>query len=81
MAFIIGLPVIQIVLFCWAIGHDPVGLKLAIANYELDDDMVSRQECPVYQGCNLTLMSCRYLEFLEQKKVVLVSHKFFSLNY
>lgn len=73
MAFIIGLPVAQIILFCWAIGHDPIGLRLAIANHELGEDMTSIQECPIYRGCNYTYLSCRYLEFLRNKSVVIVS--------
>lgn len=35
MAFIIGLPCLQIILFCLAIGHDPKGLKLAVSDHEL----------------------------------------------
>lgn len=69
MAFIIGLPCLQIILFCWAIGHDPTGLKLAVANHELN----STDECPVTEGCNYTLLSCRYLNILKKKNVVIVS--------
>ena len=43
MLFIIGLPVMQIILFCYAIGHDPKGLKIAVANYELDTSMIQSQ--------------------------------------
>lgn len=75
MAFIIGLPVAQIILFCWAIGHDPVGLKLAVANYELEEAGYSFQDCPVYPGCNYSLLSCRYMEFLKNRSVVLVSRE------
>uniref|UniRef100_A0A2M4AFI7 Putative abc transporter n=1 Tax=Anopheles triannulatus TaxID=58253 RepID=A0A2M4AFI7_9DIPT len=71
MAFIIGLPVAQIILFCWAIGHDPVGLKLAVANYELGEAGYGLEECPVFTGCNYTLLSCRYMEFLKNRSVVL----------
>lgn len=74
MAFIIGLPVAQIILFCWAIGHDPTGLHLAISNHELDNLMLPPQECPVYSGCNYTMMSCRYLEYLKNRSIVIVSN-------
>lgn len=79
MAFIIGLPVIQIILFCWAIGHDPTGLKLAIANYEIGTDEVQQQTCPLTKGCNYTYLSCRYLEFLKlNKSMILVSVSYSS---
>ena len=71
MAFIIGLPVMQIILFCLAVGHDPVGLKLVVSNHELDESFVGMQECPVYNGCNYTYLSCRYLEFLKNRSVVI----------
>lgn len=34
MLFIFALPVMQVILFCLAIGRDPTGLKLAIVNLE-----------------------------------------------
>lgn len=68
MLFIIGLPVAQIILFCLAVGHDPVGLGLAVTNYELDSAMIDAQECPTIPGCNYTMLSCRYLKFLKDKQ-------------
>lgn len=73
MAFIIGLPVAQIILFCLAIGHDPTGLPIAVSNHELSDSLLAQQECPIYEGCNYTLLSCRYLEYLKNRSVV-VTH-------
>lgn len=73
MAFIIGLPVAQIILFCLAIGHDPTGLPIAVSNHELSESLLAQQECPLYDGCNYTLLSCRYLEFLKNRSVVTVS--------
>ncbi|KAG4069757.1 hypothetical protein HA402_003198 [Bradysia odoriphaga] len=69
MLFIIGLPCLQIILFCWAIGHDPTGLKLAIANYE-QNSTTDLQSCPVTTGCNYTMLSCRYLEILAKKEIL-----------
>ncbi|KAL1396672.1 hypothetical protein pipiens_010361 [Culex pipiens pipiens] len=69
MLFILGLPVGQIVLFCWAIGHDPVGLKVAVANYEQTQANFSLMECPSFPGCNYTMLSCRYLENLKNKSI------------
>lgn len=36
MLFIFALPVMQVILFCLAIGRDPNGLKLAVANMEMN---------------------------------------------
>lgn len=72
MAFIIGLPCLQIILFCLAIGHDPKGLKLAISNHELN--ATGMENCPVTVGCNYTLLSCRYLDILRKKDMVIVSN-------
>lgn len=78
MAFIIGLPVAQIVLFCLSIGHDPVGLRMAVANSELnttlwsDEPRTDLAACPITRGCNQTLLSCRYLNHLRDRKAELV---------
>lgn len=72
MAFIIGLPVIQIILFCLAIGKDPVGLKLAIVNNELNNYM---DPCNVSTGCDMTLLSCRYMEQIKKRSVILVPYE------
>ena len=60
MAFIIGLPCLQIILFCWAIGHDPKGLKLAISDHELS--RYNFTNCPVVDNdcCSLLLVSPDY---------------------
>lgn len=41
MLFIFVLPVMQVILFCLAIGRDPTGLRLAISNMEMNDTIVS----------------------------------------
>lgn len=69
MAFIIGLPMAQIIIFSYAIGHDPVGLKLGVSNNEYPFDPAFSTDCPIYEGCNMTLLSCRYLKFLRERKV------------
>lgn len=79
MAFIIGLPVAQIILFCLAIGHDPTGLPIAVSNHELSPGLLAQQECPIYDGCNYTLLSCRYLSYLQNRSVVVVSEARFPL--
>lgn len=73
MAFIIGLPVVQIIIFCLAIGHDPKGLNMAITNFEMDDTQLMNQDCPVIDGCNHTYLSCRYMNYLINRSVIAVS--------
>lgn len=73
MAFIIGLPVAQTILFCLAVGHDPEGLPLAVVNNELSDKQFAQKECPIYEGCNYTMFSCRYLDFLRNRSIEVVS--------
>ncbi|XP_050483054.1 ABC transporter G family member 23 [Bombus huntii] len=68
--FIIGLPVVQILLFCISIGKDPEGLKLAIVNHELNSSNVAH--CTSSEGCNWTLLSCRFLEQLDKREVDIV---------
>lgn len=41
MLFIFALPVMQVILFCLAIGRDPTGLKLAVASMEMNGTEVS----------------------------------------
>ncbi|XP_044021035.1 ABC transporter G family member 20-like isoform X2 [Aphidius gifuensis] len=66
MLFIIGLPVVQIILFCLSIGKDPVGLNIAIVNHELNNSM---ETCVPTIGCDINMLSCRYLQHLKKRKV------------
>lgn len=66
MLFIIGLPVVQIILFCISIGRDPKNLELAIVNYELNNSM---EPCIPAIDCNWTHLSCRYLHHLEERSI------------
>lgn len=71
MLFIFALPVMQVILFCLAIGRDPTGLHLAVVNKEMNWDTM---ECPIYDNCTLSMFSCRYLNSLPKDTVVLVSN-------
>ncbi|KAL6445739.1 hypothetical protein ACFW04_000898 [Cataglyphis niger] len=71
MLFIIALPVVQIVLFCLSIGKNPVGLKMAIVNNELNSSM---QPCIASTGCDWSLLSCRYLQHLQKKTINLLPY-------
>ncbi|XP_034939310.1 ABC transporter G family member 23 [Chelonus insularis] len=71
MLFILGLPVLQIILFCLSIGKDPVGLQIAIVNHELNSSMDS---CVPTIGCDKTMLSCRFLKHLKTRKVELMNY-------
>jgi len=76
MLFIFALPVMQVILFCLAIGRDPTGLKLAIVNHEM---FYENMTCPVSTNCSFTFLSCRYLNFLDNEtmiKVLIVTYKY-----
>lgn len=70
MLFIFALPVMQVILFCLAIGRDPTGLHLAIVNQEMD---WATKACPVLSNCSFTHLSCRYLNSLPNDTIVKVS--------
>lgn len=72
MLFIFALPVMQVILFCLAIGRDPTGIHIGVVNHEMDWDL---QECPIYPGCNLTKLSCRYIHQLSEKKTLEIVSK------
>ncbi|KAI4461940.1 atp-binding cassette sub-family h member 1 [Holotrichia oblita] len=59
MAFIIALPMAQIILFCLSIGHDPKYLPLSIYNAELENGQTCNLDQPY--DCNSTSLSCNYL--------------------
>ena len=74
MLFIFALPVMQVILFCLAIGRDPTGLKLAIVNHEMPYENIT--SCPVNTNCTFEYLSCRYLSFLDNVTMVKVSFHF-----
>lgn len=67
MLFIFALPVMQVILFCLAIGRDPTGLHLAIVNQEMD---WATKACPVLSNCSFTHLSCRYLNSLPNDTII-----------
>jgi hypothetical protein len=69
MLFIFALPVMQVILFCLAIGRDPIGLHLAVVNHELNQT----SNCEYNDDCSLKLLSCRYLQNLDNVTIVQVS--------
>lgn len=70
MLFIFALPVMQVILFCLAIGRDPTGLKLAIVNHEKNYTNMTYQECSFSSGCKFSNLSCRYLNSLKNDTIV-----------
>ncbi|KAL4706952.1 hypothetical protein ACJJTC_005221, partial [Scirpophaga incertulas] len=61
MLFIFVLPVMQVILFCLAIGRDPTDLKLAVVNADV---AYADGECPFNASCSMKNLSCRYLSHL-----------------
>jgi len=66
MLFIFALPVMQVILFCLAIGRDPTGLRLAVVNNEMNGTDMT---CEFEPGCSFTNLSCRYLSHLNSSIV------------
>ncbi|KAJ0170715.1 hypothetical protein K1T71_013487, partial [Dendrolimus kikuchii] len=80
LAFIIGLPLSQMVLFCLAIGHYPVGLPIAVVNHEVNSTKVLcdyQKTCPqdpnTYEW-SLKNFSCLYLEYLSKRQNNLIHY-------
>nr|ULR57069.1 ATP-binding cassette transporter U3385 [Spodoptera frugiperda]ULR57077.1 ATP-binding cassette transporter U5375 [Spodoptera frugiperda]ULR57084.1 ATP-binding cassette transporter U7243 [Spodoptera frugiperda] len=81
LAFLLGLPVSQMIFFCVAIGHYPVGLPIAVVNYEVNSTDTlcdyNKNVCPqdpnTYEW-NLTRFSCEYLDFLSKRQSNLISY-------
>ncbi|PNF21464.1 ABC transporter G family member 23 [Cryptotermes secundus] len=72
MLFIIGLPVVQIILFCLTIGRDPKNLHLAYVNDELN----FTTDCMPIEGCSYDLLSCQYLDSLRTRTIILDRFEF-----
>ncbi|CAH1188668.1 unnamed protein product [Phyllotreta striolata] len=70
MLFIFALPVMQVILFCLAIGGDPKGLKLAIVNHEKNYTNLTYQSCDWKPGCSFENLSCRYLDAVNTSTIV-----------
>ena len=72
MFFVLLQPILNTLIFAMYIGKNPVGLKIAIVNEELPDDVFNCDKL-VSEDCNFsTPLSCRYLNKLEQKTYKLV---------
>lgn len=69
MLFIFALPVMQVILFCLAIGGDPRGLKLAIVNNEVEYLNQTFQECDFEEGCKFSNLSCRYVHAMNSSTI------------
>ncbi|XP_077286467.1 ABC-type transporter snustorr isoform X2 [Arctopsyche grandis] len=73
MLFIFALPVMQVILFCLAVGRDPTGLKLAIVNHEVGNWSMGGM-CNHLEGCSFKNLSCRYLQHLSNNTIVQVPY-------
>lgn len=77
MLFIFALPVMQVILFCLAIGRDATGLQLAIVNHEIN--YTAGERCEYNMGCSFKMLSCRYLQNLNNESIHKVRLSFYSL--
>lgn len=69
LSFLIGLPMAQVILFCLAIGKDPINLDIAVTNKELDH---FTDACKFVPGCNTSKLSCNYISYLEKQDLITV---------
>ncbi|CAG7829425.1 unnamed protein product [Allacma fusca] len=68
MLFIFVLPAIQVILFCLAIGREPLDMKLGVINHEIEEFGI----CTGPIGCTTVNLSCRYLDAIPKFSVHLV---------
>ncbi|XP_063369058.1 ABC transporter G family member 20-like [Cydia amplana] len=80
LAFIVVLPLSQMVLFCIAVGHDPQGLPMCVVNHELGENNTNTpcdwdRKCPLdpetYEW-DLKRFSCQYLDFFAKRQPNLI---------
>lgn len=64
LLFFLALPVVQVILFCTAIGGEPSNLPLAIVNDEIKNLTITN-ECNFQPGCIFKNLSCRYLHHMD----------------
>lgn len=69
MGLTIILPVLQIILFCLCIGHDPAEIVISVNNQEMAS---AKDPCPINHNCtNRTFLSCQFLREVSNKKLKL----------
>jgi hypothetical protein len=66
----------QVILFCLAIGRDPIGLHLAVVNHELNQ---SGGNCEFNDACSFKMLSCRYLQHLNNVTIIKVSVSWYRI--
>ncbi|KAF5291183.1 hypothetical protein FQA39_LY14425 [Lamprigera yunnana] len=71
LLFVIILPLVQMSLFCSSIGREPLGLPVAVVNYETGNS----PECDTAIACNSTTLSCIYLEHLKKRGLNLIYYE------
>ncbi|KAF2897638.1 hypothetical protein ILUMI_08550 [Ignelater luminosus] len=65
---VIMIPVIQIPIIYYAVGHDPVDLNVAVTNYETNNTIACNQT----MSCFSDQLSCVYLGYLERRALNLI---------
>lgn len=80
MLFIFALPVMQVILFCLAIGRDPTGLRLAVANMEMNDTIVSFSAATFHRNNEMLNSHCAYFFYFRQNCEVIPGCSFEHLS-
>lgn len=70
MCYIIGMPIIETCLLCWAVGRDPVGLHIGVVNHEVPYAGL----CSYNSSCVYDRLSCRYLDHLSKRNQTIVPY-------
>ncbi|XP_023314051.1 ABC transporter G family member 23 isoform X1 [Trichogramma pretiosum] len=74
MLFIFALPVMQVNLFCLAIGRDPTDLKIAVVNdemiWETKDCNWTQPQNTSSGECSFENLSCQYLKHLDNSTLI-----------
>ncbi|KAF2899985.1 hypothetical protein ILUMI_06201 [Ignelater luminosus] len=67
MLCVLVLPVLQGVIFCLSVGHDPINLPIAVVNRETTD----AGNCQNNITCDSVHLGCSYLKYLEKRDLIL----------
>ncbi|XP_059481223.1 ABC transporter G family member 20-like [Neocloeon triangulifer] len=68
--FLIMFPILQLLIFVYAVGHEPRSLHLAVVNEELSLDNVTKCFELAEPGCDPPNLSCRFLNEINPEHII-----------
>ncbi|CAB3377515.1 Hypothetical predicted protein [Cloeon dipterum] len=68
--FLVMFPILQLLVFVYAVGHEPRSLPLAIVNEELSFDNVTNCVGLAEPGCDPPFLSCRLMNEINPEQIV-----------